>query len=92
MIAVVDHHVEGGIVIGATPSSRLTRSLVQRHACPARGKAHRSGKSSKPGADHVDRAAASDEGVPHDDPQQPRARQLVGGAEASSRARPGDRE
>ena len=76
VIAVVDHHVERGVVIGATPSSSLAGGLVHDDACPARREAHCSGEPGKPGADHVDRARASDEGVTHDDPQQPRARQV----------------
>ena len=53
MIAVVDDHIEGGIVIGAAASPGVPSGLVQDESTSAFAKANRSGKPGKAGADYV---------------------------------------
>jgi len=53
VIAVIDHHVEGGIVVGAATPSGLAGSLVHGDVRPARRKPHRGGKPGQPGSDDV---------------------------------------
>ena len=56
VIAVVDHHVERRVVVGAATSARLAGGLVDDDARPARREAHRGGEPGKSGTDDVDRA------------------------------------
>ena len=56
VIAVVDHHVELRIVIGAAAPARLPGRLVHDDALAALGEANRGGKAGEPGADDMDRA------------------------------------
>ena len=54
MIAVVDHHVERGVEIGAAAAAGLVGGLVQRHAHARRAQPHRRGQAGKTGADDMD--------------------------------------
>ena len=56
VIAVVDHHVEHGIVVGAATPPGLTGGLVHHHAGSRRGEAYRGGEPGKSRTDHVNRA------------------------------------
>ena len=54
MIAVVDHHVERGIVIGAAAAAGLMGRLMHDDAVAALREPHGSGEAGEPGADDVD--------------------------------------
>src|SRR5579883_3318236 len=56
MIAVVDHHAERRVVIGAATAAREGRRFVHGDALAAPGKAHRGRKPGKSSPDDMDGA------------------------------------
>ncbi len=56
VIAVVDHHAELRIVIGAAAPAGLPGRLVHDHALGLRREANRGGEAGQSGADDVDGA------------------------------------
>ena len=56
MVAVIDLHVDDGIVIGAAASAGEFRRLVDHHALTFGGQLDGGGKAGETGADDVDRA------------------------------------
>ena len=54
MIAVVDHHVERGIVIGAAAAAGLIGRFMHDDALAGLREPHRGGEAGNPGADNMD--------------------------------------
>ena len=56
MVAVVDHEIGGGVIVGARASARLLHRLMHDDTLAALAQADRGGKTGQPGSDDMNGA------------------------------------